>query len=178
MLNRRLFVTAHLVLATFFLPFLLIMPLTGALYIWGYSGDAVKTDAFVITDALPENCDDHPAFFRAQFAKQNLDFTFEKIKGNGKEFTFRPSTRVHYAAAVTPEGIKVQKIEPTLLKRLIEVHKGHGPQYLRWLESAFGICLLLVAISGIWLAATSRAYRMPLVISAALGTALIVAALF
>ena len=171
-------INIHLVLASFFLPYLLLMPLTGSLYIWGFTGDQQKTEVFRITDAVPEDKDAQETFFREQFAKNGARTDFEYIRSNKTDFTFRPTTRDHYMASREGEGLTVYEIKPTFLRGLIEMHKGHGPVYMRWLQSVFGVFLILVTLSGLWLSITVPAYRKATLIAFAGGLLVIAFGLF
>lgn len=171
--TRQLFINIHLIIASLFLPLMLLMPLTGSLYIWGYSGAIEKAEAFRISDSLPEGEKAQEDFFREQFKKNNVDYEFEYIRFGKNDFTFRPTTRVHYSAVREEGGVVMYKMAPTLLKRLSELHKGHGPRLMRSFEAIFGIALILVAISGLWLAFTVKTYRRTTLVSFAVGTAVI-----
>jgi hypothetical protein len=174
-LKRPLLIQIHLVLASVFMPLMLMMPLTGTSYLLGFKGTEVKTEAFRTSENVPEDKNTHRTFFEEQFKKQNLDFGFEQIKESGSDFIFRPSSRVHYMASKSAEGgLIFTKIEPNLLKRLIEIHKGHGPQLMRYFEMAFGFALILTTLSGLWLAFTVPAYTKSTLISFGVGALVIV----
>ncbi len=156
-MKRSTLVTLHLGLSALFMPFLLILPLSGGLYLLDIKGEQAKVEAFKIAGPVPgENTD---AFFREQFKANNIDFDFEYIRVNNNDFTFRPSSRVHYMATKSEAGATVYKLEPDILRRFMEIHKGHGPKIIRWLETAFALALILVTVSGIYLAVTVPAYR-------------------
>lgn len=173
-MQRNILIKIHLVLAALFMPLMLMMPLTGALYILGYQGDQTKTEAFKITDPVPEDKDQHEVFFREQFVKQSVDYKFEYIRSSKTEFTFRPTSKVYYIASVNEDKtLTVSKIDPNFLKRLIEIHKGHGPLLIKWFEVAFALGLICTVLSGIWLAWTVKAYRTITLISFGVGVSII-----
>lgn len=158
--TRKLMINVHLVLAALFMPLLLMMPLTGALYILDFKGDQTKTDVFQISESVPAEEKMREVFFKEQFIKHGIDYDFEYIRASKTEFIFRPTTKVHYVASLgTDHIVTVSKVEPTLLKRMIELHKGHGPRAMRWFEAVFGLALILTTLSGLWLAWTVRPYR-------------------
>lgn len=159
----------HLVLAALFMPLMLMMPFTGAAYLFGFQGEQTKTEAFRVTAQVPDDEAAREEFFRAEFAKQGVDFDFEYIRATATDFIFRPATRVHYTASKKEGELVFTKVEPTLLKRMIELHKGHGPRIMRLFEAIFGIALLLVTLSGLWLAWTVKPYRKATLISFAVG---------
>ena len=168
----------HLSLASLFMPLLLLMPFTGVMYLLGYKGDQSSVEAFrMAAVSIPADEKAQEAFFREAFAANSIDYSFSYIRGGGKEFTFRPTSRVHYVAKVSDSGDKSEiifsKVEPNLLKRLIEIHKGHGPIAMKWFEVAFGLALILTTFSGLWLAWTVKPYRKATLISFGLGALVI-----
>lgn len=171
-MRRVLIVKIHLVLAMVFLPFMLLMPLGGMLHLLDMDGTSVKTEAFRTSDVPPEDSAAQEAFFREQFKKAGVDFDFEYIRASGANFIFRPATRVHYVAAKSADGLVFSKVEPDFRTVIFEMHKGHGPRKMRWLEAAFGLALILASLTGIWLAVTIPAYRKITAVSLAIGMAL------
>lgn len=176
-MKRPLLIKIHLVLASLFMPFLLLMPLTGVCYLLGFKGSEIKTEVFRLTAAIPDQPEERKTFFQEQFRAQNLDYSFQEIKENATEIFFRPTSRVYYSVTKGPELI-FSKVEPDLLRRLIEIHKGHGPQLMRYFEMAFGLALILTTLSGLWLSLTVPAYRKITWVSFALGLGVIVLGLF
>ena len=171
--NRKFLIYMHLGIASLFMPLLLLMPFTGAMYLWGFQGDTEKSLAFEISEGMPLEPKAQEAFFREQFLKNKIDYNFEYIKNSKTELTFRPTSRLHYMAKIDEGKIVVSKVEPNLLKRMIEIHKGHGPKIMRIFESIFGISLILTTLSGIWLAWSVKLYRKILLISFGVGTAIL-----
>lgn len=158
--SRKNWTYLHLILAAFFMPFLLIMPISGTGYLLDFKGNQEKTEAFRLNEIPTEAGPAQEAFFREEFKKNGIDFDFEYIRGSKTSLTFRPSTRVHYTANLEEGGQwVVTKVDPNLMSRLMELHKGHGPGLMRWLEIAFGIALILTTLSGFWLAWTVKPYR-------------------
>ncbi|MBY0317058.1 MAG: hypothetical protein K2Q26_16180 [Bdellovibrionales bacterium] len=177
MITRRYFIYVHMALAAFFLPYLLLMPFSGTWHLLKLSEDQTKSEAFKITGVVPSDPLAKEIFFREEFKKQNIDYSFEYVKDNGKDFTFRPTSRVYYTATVDGDSILFTKVNPGLSRRLMEIHKGHGPWFIRTLEIAFGVALILVTLSGLWLAFTVQNYRNIMLGSFALGAIVIVWAL-
>ena len=168
----------HLSLASLFMPLLLLMPFTGVMYLLGYKGDQTKVEAFRIPEAvIPTDEAAKEFFFREVFAKNGVEYSFSYVRVSGKEFTFRPTSRTHYIANVLDSADKPEivfsKVEPNLLKRLIEIHKGHGPVAMKWFEVAFGLALILTTCSGLWLAWTVKPYRKATLISFGVGALVI-----
>ena len=175
-MKRATVVKMHLALASLFLPFLLLIPLSGGLYLVGEKGEQIKTEAFKIEANIPS--ENQADFFRQQFKERGLDFDFEEIKSSGIDLTFRPSSRVHYMATMSDNGATVYKLEPDLIRRLMEIHKGHGPQLIKWLQTAFALAIVLVTLSGFYLAINIPAYAKTMGICFGLGLLLVAASLF
>jgi hypothetical protein len=64
------------------------------------------------------------------------------------------------------------------LRRLFEMHKGHGALWTKTLEAGFALALLIVSLSGCWLAYSSRVYRRTLLVSFGVGLVIVGAAFF
>ncbi len=174
--SRKLWIYVHLILAAFFMPFLLIMPISGTGYLLDFKGSQEKTEAFRLSTIPTEVGAEQEAFFREEFKKNGIDFDFEYIRGSKTNLIFRPATRVHYTAALEEGGQwVVSQVNPSLMSRLIELHKGHGPRIMRWFEIAFGIALVLTTLSGLWLAWTVKPYRTATIVSFGLGALAIAA---
>lgn len=176
-MTRYKIVTAHLVLSAFFLPFLLLMPLSGVVHLLGIPEPQLTEPAFTIEQTVPTDAKDRESFFRAIFKEKGINFDFETIRASGNDLTFRPSSREHYTAKLTATGAEVYLQKPGLLKKMLELHKGHGPMLFKRVQTAFGFGLLLVAASGVFLAATVPPYRKKMLIAFAAGAAVFFATL-
>ncbi len=173
-MKRPLLIQIHLGLASLYLPLLLMMPMTGGLYLLGFKGSETKTEAFKTEAPLPVEKSEWRTFFNQQFENQKIDFQFEEIKEAGNDFLLRPSSRTHYSATKNSDStLTFFKIEPNLLKKLVEIHKGHGPKLMKWFEISFGVALILTALSGLWLSITVPKYKKITWISFGIGSAII-----
>lgn len=177
MKNRALMVQIHLILAGLFLPFMLMMPLSGSMELLDIGMGQEKEAAFVVDGTVPTEKVEMETFFREQFKKNNIDFDFEYIRTSGSDFVFRPTSRVYYMATPVDGVLTMQKVTPQIFKRMMELHKGHGPQLMRKFEIAFGVSLILVALSGLWIAFVTPMYRRKMLLSLGAGFVLIILAL-
>lgn len=158
-MSRKLLLDIHLYLACFFLPFLLLMPITGVSYLLGQKGSAVTSVAFSVPSAVPSEDVARDEWIAAQFSAQGISFDWEYIKFNGKDMILRPSSREHYIVVPGESETVFKRVEPNFLLKIIELHKGHGPGWFKRLETVFGIALLLLTISGMWLSLMSKGLR-------------------
>lgn len=176
-MKRTTLVNIHLSLSSFFLPFLLMMPLTGVLYLAGQKGEVVKELVYTINEKMPSDTVEQENFLKEQFSRFDKDYQYEYIKSSGTSHIMRPTTRTFYTIIETEEGLEFYKSTPNLLSKLIELHKGHGPGIFKVLEVFFGFSLLLIVISGLFLTLTVKTYRTKGLISLALGILVFGAAL-
>lgn len=159
---RSLWVKIHLYIASFFLPFLLLMAVSGGLYLNGIKGEVVQTPVDM-TSAVPLDPD-------SSSLKQDIDgllqangiiHEFEYVRISGSLLTTRPTSRDYYTIdASSPVPIVVLN-HPDLVKRLVELHKGHGPGLFKTLQKVMAVGLVLILLSGFWLGVSSPALRMP-----------------
>lgn len=168
-MQRSLILNIHLVLSSIFIPFLLIIPLSGSLYLLGVKGDVTKTEVMTIEATLPNELKAKEAFFRNFFTVNNIDYSFEYIRETPNSLIFRPATKDHYTAEIKEGTVTLYEMKPSLLSRIMELHKGHGPQIMKKFEAAFGASLILILLTGLWLALTVPRYRKITLISAAIG---------
>lgn len=169
-MKRTNLIKLHISLASFFLSFLVIMPLSGTGYLLGFKGKADKKLVFSTTAKL-ENTKD---YFISELKKQNIDFHFEYIKNKGNSYILRPSNREHYVAVKTDAGVDFYLYRPNLMAKLVELHKGHGPTLFKKLETIFGIGLILVTLSGAFLIFGLQRYYKLVTISVGSGLVILV----
>lgn len=146
-MKRPTLIKIHLALASFFLAFLVIMPISGTGYLLGFKGETSKKLAFTTSTKLENNKD----YFKSELKKQNIDFHFEYIKNKGNSYILRPSNREHYVAVKNQDSVGFYLYQPNLMAKLVELHKGHGPTLFKRLETIFGVGLILVTLSGLYL---------------------------
>ncbi len=177
-MNRKLFLNIHLYLAAFFLPFLLLMPITGVSYLLGEKGAKLSKVEFVVNETPPLEKKEQDEWIKNQFKINNIDFEWEYIKPNGKDLILRPSSVDHYILSVEDNQTEFIKIEPNLLLKLIELHKGHGPKLFKTLEITAGIALILITISGVFLSFYSRSLKKKFLLPLAIGSIVMLITIF
>ena len=172
-MNRSTIVKFHLVLAGFFLPFFIFVPLSGGLYLAGEKGKFTETLDFTIEEKLPEN---KPLFEKRVweiFREQGISYEFEYAKMRGESSAdLRPTSEAHYRVRYKNGKTEFIYVEPDIWKSLLELHMGHGPQALKWLQIFFAMGLLMIGFSGTYMAFSGADQKKPLVISAVLGLSL------
>ena len=168
-MKRKHWLKVHLILVGLFFPLLIIIPLSGTLYLLGCKGETTKTEVFVSKDAFTKDITD----LKKVLSSNSIDYSFEYVKDKGNYVVLRPSTRVHYEVHNSPEGMKFIKVNPNWIKILQELHFGHGPKFVKTLQIIFGSAFFLVLLSGLVLMANLKGMAVWFLISSGIGTLLL-----
>jgi hypothetical protein len=178
-MSRRLLVSIHLYLAAFFAPMVLIMAVSGGLYLLGEKGQMQSEEVGFVTglklDAESPSLSDD---VQAALLGLGVDTSFEYVKAKGKEFSTRPSSREHYQLSQRADGVAVSVVSPSLQAAVMELHKGHGPSWYKRFETAFALGLIFIMISGLYLGLMSKAYRGKTMALSAAGAIIFLALVF
>ena len=178
-MSRHFFIQAHLLLAAFFAPVILLMAISGGLYLVGVKGELTQTQ---ISAPAGASIDLSSATLeqdvRVLVKNLNPGFSFEYLKVKDSTLYTRPTSKNHYEIKVEAEGLQIFQNEPSIQKSLVELHKGHGPQLYKTLQKAMAAGLVFVLLSGIWLGISSRALRFSTILMLILGSGVAVAFAF
>lgn len=151
-MQRKLLVSIHLYLAAFFAPFIIVMALSGGLYLLGVKGSVTESEVTTLAGeqlALAKGSEKARVDVLLQQAGIDIDYAYVKTIPQGA--ITRPTNGTYYQLKQTAEGVAVSRMEPDLIAGLMELHKGHGPQLFRWFEVLFALGLLFIMLSGLWL---------------------------
>lgn len=99
-------------------------------------------------------------------------FEFEYVKKKGSQLITRPTTRPFYTLDIQEHEITVQYNEPSLQKRMIELHMGHGPGAYKTYQQVFAAGMLFIMLSGLWLGLSSVRLRVSTALISGSGLAL------
>ena len=151
-MSRNALVTIHLYLATFLAPIILMMAISGGLYLFGYKGSVEKENIYngptsiQMDSANLEN--EVIEFLEAKGQQPN----FEYLRLGSSSIMTRPTSRDYYVFRFNNDQLEVTLEKPDLIKTVVELHKGHGPTWFKTFQklAAFGLAFIL--ISGLWIA--------------------------
>lgn len=171
---RRLLIQIHLYLAGFLAPVFILVAVTGAMYLGGIKGSTTKTPITLPAGTvLNADAPTAEADVKAALEAAGVNVRFEYLRGGGDRFMTRPTTRDYVTFSKGEDGFTQATLEsPSLAYKLIELHKGHGPQLYRKYQLLAGIILFLVVIGGLVVGVLAKNYRKPTLISTAIGTVL------
>ena len=160
-MNRKLLITLHLYLAAFFAPAVLLVALSGGLYLAGVKGTLDKVPLYSSSDTT---IDVDSGSLNADVAALLADagvtaYHFETVKVSGTSLYTRPTSSDHYIIELDGNGAEVVRARPSLQYRMIELHKGHGPAAFKTFQKVFAVALVLIILSGLWLGISATRLR-------------------
>ena len=159
-MKRSLLVRLHLYAAAFLAPAFLFLAISGGLYLVGVKGSVEQT-VVVMPSQLELDPSSESLYKDVQkvllAAGISHDFEYVKIKGN--TLLTRPTSRNFYKFSMQPEGLVVSFNEPSIQSKLIELHKGHGPEIFKTFQKVIAVGLMFVVLSGFWLGFSALGLR-------------------
>ena len=157
---RALLIKLHLYCSAFFAAGIILVAVSGGLYLIGIKGTIEQTP--VGTLATGQQLSEDPSGANVQAALASLgvsDFEFEYVKQKGSQLITRPTTRPFYTLDISGDEAMVQYNEPSLQKRMIELHMGHGPTAYKTYQKVFAAGMLFIILTGLWLGLSSARLR-------------------
>lgn len=163
MIKRITVINLHLYLSGIILVFMLLMGISGALHL--LTGD--ESETVIDLKSVPLENIDLNSFSKVDLEKLFVDelsiidpsYSFSYIKGSDKSLVSRPTTRIYYTIKIQGSSAHIQKHTPSISKKLMEFHKGHGVQNSRLVLGLMGLVVIGAVLSGLWLGISSKAFR-------------------
>ena len=158
--TRYFWTTFHLCVAAFLAPVVLLMAVSGGPYLLGIKGKVTETPIDLAPGAaLDLAAPDLESAVRQLLADADIEHRFESLKREDGTLTTRPTSRVHYVLRVEQDGVRATRNQPDVQKRLIELHKGHGPTAFKTLQKVMAAGLLVIVGTGFWLGLSAVGLR-------------------
>ena len=157
---RALLIKLHLYCSAFFAAAIILVAVSGGLYLIGIKGTIEQTPVGTLTTG--QNLSQDPSKANVQAALASLgvsDFEFEYVKQKSSQLITRPTTRPFYTLDISGDEAVVQLNEPSLQKRMIELHMGHGPTAYKTYQQVFAAGMLFIILTGLWLGLSSARLR-------------------
>lgn len=159
-MSRALLIQLHLFLSAFFSIAIVLVALSGGLYLMGIKGTVEQTMIGSTDSGERLSTDPNVAEVeRILSAVGVTGFEFDYVKQKGSQFITRPTTRPFYTLDVSGDDVTVRYNEPSLQKRMIELHMGHGPSVYKQYQKVFAAGLLFIILSGLWAGLSSSKLR-------------------
>ena len=147
LMTRALLIKLHLYFSAFFSAAIVLVALSGGLYLIGIKGtiDQTRVGLQLLLSSI------HVTEVGV------TNFEFDYVKQKGSQLITRPTTRPFY----TLDVMVVQYNEPSLQKKMIELHMGHGPVAYKTYQKIFAAGMLFIILSGLWAGLSSTKLRGP-----------------
>lgn len=160
-MTRTLLIKLHLYLSAFFSAAIILVAVSGGLYLVGIKGSVEQT--LVGTVPSGQQLLENPSEVAVEAVLQSLgvgDFEFEYLKKKGSQLITRPTSRPFYTLDISGDEASVRYNEPSLQKRMIELHMGHGPTAYKTYQQVFAAGMLFIILTGLWLGLSSPRLRL------------------
>ena len=179
-MDRKLLITIHMYLAAFFAPAVLLVAISGGLYMAGVKG---KVEQEAIYSSSNATIDSKSASLHADVTALLADagvesYSYEYVKVSGTDLYTRPTSSDHYIIKSNEDGVEVIHARPSLQSRMIELHKGHGPSAFKTFQKVFAVGLMFIILSGLWLGISAARLRRSTLLTAAAGAIVFALLLF
>jgi hypothetical protein len=170
-MNRKLFITIHMYLSAFFAPAVLLVAISGGLYLLGIKGQVEQETIYSSDTAIDVKSSSLDADVSALLAAAGAgSYSYEYVKVSGSKLYTRPTSSDHYIIQPSEDGVDVIHARPSLQSRMIELHKGHGPGAFKTFQKIFALGLIFIMLSGLWLGISAARLRKSTLLTAAAGT--------
>lgn len=170
-MDRKLLITIHMYLAAFFAPAVLLVAISGGLYLAGIKGkveqETIYSSSSVILDTKSASLHTDVAALLATAGVTSYNFEYVKVKG--PILYTRPTSSEHYIIKPNDGGLEVIHATPNLQSRMIELHKGHGPSAFKTFQKVFAAGLVFILLSGLWLGISAARLRRSTLLTATAG---------
>lgn len=168
---RRTLILVHLYLASILAPMFILVAITGALYLTGNKGATTSTPITLPASAsLDFKSDSLKQDIEAILVAAGVEHNFEYVRTRGNSGMTRPTSRPYVKFDQTPSGLTASLETPNLQYKMMELHKGHGPQLFKKYQILAGISLFFVILGGLIVGILAKAYRKPTLIATVGGT--------
>ena len=159
-MTRALLIKLHLYLSAFFSAAIILVAVSGGLYLIGIKGSVTQTSVATLSAGQQLLADPSQSAVQEALAEVGVrDFSFDYVKQKGTQLITRPTTRPFYTLDVAGDEIVIRYNEPSLQKRMIELHMGHGPSAYKVYQQIFAAGMLFIILSGLWLGLSSDRLR-------------------
>lgn len=152
MMSRKLLVNIHLYLATFLAPIILMMAISGGLYLFEYKGNVEKEVIYSGPATFQLDSKDLEAEVTKFLQANNQNSDFEYLRKAGSGFVTRPTSRDYYSFKFNADQLQVVLEKPDAIKTIVELHKGHGPSWFKTFQKLTAFGLTFILLSGLWIA--------------------------
>jgi hypothetical protein len=159
-MTRKTLINLHMYLSAFFAPAIVLVAISGGLYLAGIKGEVAQNLIYQGAANLDVESADLKLEVEALLEKAGIrDYDFEYVKVKGTTLYTRPTTRDHFVMELNNGKVKLSSANPDLQKVMMELHKGHGPSSFKTFQKIFSLGLLVIILSGLGLGISAAGLR-------------------
>ncbi len=169
--TRNFLVLGHLLFAGLLAPMFILVAITGGLYLYGNKGETVET-ALQVPAAIEivQDAPDVEDKVRAVLAANDLPQDFQYLRMRPDSITTRPTSREFVVLEKDGDVWSATLHKPNLQYRMMELHKGHGPELFKLYQIFTAIALFFIILGGVAVGLLAPAYRNKTIGSVIVGT--------
>lgn len=164
-IKRMTLIKIHTLLAAFILPVTVMFAITGGLYTWGIKGEYhSETIKLALEQPLEPNLVTMSALVEYELEQRGVSVPTgnPKIKKAGTSFQFEwtgSNRDVTLAPTGNPKMAKLKIKDTSWYRQFVQLHKAKGGSAFKVFAAVFAIGLLVLLITGCWMAWQIPKYR-------------------
>ena len=169
--TRNFLILCHLFMASLIAPAFILVSITGFNYLIGNKGETVQTTLIVPQNVqIDPDATDIEHRVRQVLAANDLPQDFEYLRMRDGSITTRPTSRDFVQLSEEDGEWSATLEEPNLQYRMMELHKGHGPEKFKIYQMVAAAALFFIIIGGTVVGLMAKAYRTKIIGSVIVGT--------
>jgi len=183
MLKRSTLIQLHMLLAAIILPVILIYFISGTLYSFHIKGDIEKHVVTIkLKKAFQPDLDWLTQVVREELVKGDFPIPNgePRMKKKKSTYVFRWGDLKHAVKVESTKKTKQLKMtvrERSWLAQMMRIHRAGAGDAFKILPIILAFCMLLVLLSGVYMALVTQKYRRPVVYALGSSSLLVVAAM-
>ena len=167
---RAVLIKLYLYFSAFFSAAIVLVAVSGSLYLLGIKGSVDQSEIGSLDSGEALLSDASHAAVEAALATVGVTgFEFDYVKTKGAQLITRSTTRPFYTLDIKAEQVTIRYNAPSLQRRMIGLHMGHGPAAYKTYQQFFAAGMLFVMLSGLWLGLSSDRLRKTILIASGSG---------
>lgn len=171
-MTRKSIITLHLFLAAFLTPILVVIAVSGGLYLLGEKGSIAKVTIYQgSVGEFDFKSEDKESQVQKFLATNNIEHSFDYVRAGSNFMVTRPTSKTHLSFEQENGQLVVTERNPDFVAAMIEIHKGHGSRAMKLFQKIVALALLIVLISGLYLGVSSAMLRTKTLIISGAGLA-------